>query len=221
MAGPGERPDERPLSASDLKDITCQTLQHYDENAESFWKGTKDHDVEQNIEALLESMSGSPPFRILDLGCGPGRDLIRLAALGHTPVGLEGAFTFVKMAREKSGCEVLHQDFLALDLPHQQFDGVFANASLFHVPRQELGRVLGELWETLKPDGILFSSNPRGHNQEGWSGNRYGCHHDVDEWRRHGEVAGFEELRHYYRPAGKPCDHQPWLATVWRKAVRS
>ena len=144
-AVPGERPDERPLSASDLKDITYQTLQHYDENAESFWKGTKDHDVEQNIEALLESMSGSPPFRILDLGCGPGRDLIRLAALGHTPVGLEGAFTFVKMAREKSGCKVLHQDFLALDLPPQQFDGVFANASLFHVPRQELGRVLGSV----------------------------------------------------------------------------
>jgi SAM-dependent methyltransferase len=89
------------------------------------------------------------------------------------------------------------------------------------VPRQELGRVLRELWDSLKPDGVLFSSNPRGNNWEGWSGERYGCYHDLEEWRRHGEEAGFEEVRYYYRPPGKPRDQQPWLATVWRKIVRT
>ena len=216
-----ERHRTRVLSADDLEVIAGRTLQHYEDNAEHFWEGTKDHDVEQNIQALLDSISGAPPYRILDLGCGPGRDLIRLTALGHAPVGLDGAIAFVNMAREKSRCEVWHQDFLALDLPDDHFDGVFANAALFHVPRQELGRVLRELWDSLKPDGVLFSSNPRGNNREGWSGERYGCYHDLEEWRQHGEEAGFEEVRYYYRPPGKPRDQQPWLATVWRKIVRT
>jgi SAM-dependent methyltransferase len=66
------------------------------------------------------------------------------------------------MARAHSGCEVWHQDFLKLDLPEAHFDGVFANAALFHVPRQALPHVLLELHATLKPGGVLFSSNPRG-----------------------------------------------------------
>jgi SAM-dependent methyltransferase len=69
---------------------------------------------------------------------------------------------------------VLQQDFLRLDLPLARFDGVFANASLFHVPSRNLARVLQQLHSTLKPGGVLFSSNPRGANQEGWSHGRYG-----------------------------------------------
>jgi len=103
-------------------------------------------------------------------------------------------------------------------LPPARFDGVFANASLFHVPSRELPRVLGQLHATLKPGGVLFSSNPRGENQEGWNHGRYGAYHDLEGWRRMLTAAGFSELDHYYRPAGLPRDQQPWLATVWRKA---
>jgi len=65
------------------------------------------------------------------------------------------------MARAHSGCEVWQQDFLQLELPENYFDGVFANAALFHVPRQELPRVLLELHATLKPGGVLFSARTR------------------------------------------------------------
>ncbi|MFC1665759.1 class I SAM-dependent methyltransferase [Pseudomonadota bacterium] len=205
------------LSAFDLQAISGKTLQYYDENASSFCTGTADHDVDQNIDALLAAISGLPPFRILDFGCGPGRDLNKFKSLGHEPVGLDGSAAFVSMAQRSSGCEVLRQDFLALDLPASYFDGVFANASLFHVPQQELARVLATLWQTLKPDGVFFASNPRGNNQEGWSANRYGCFHDLDQWRGYVVEAGFKELRHYYRPPGRSRDQQPWLATVWRK----
>jgi len=151
----------------DLPRIAAATLAHYNRQAEDFREGTRDHDVSQNIAALLRHLEGEPPFTLLDFGCGPGRDLAAFTALGHRAVGLDGAARFVEMAREATGCEVLHQDFLALDLPPARFDGVFANASLFHVPGSELPRVLGELRATLKPGGVLFSSNPRGANQEG------------------------------------------------------
>ena len=201
----------------DLAPISGRTLEHYNAHAASFWEGTRDHDVSQNIDALLRHIRGTPPFRILDFGCGPGRDLIAFRALGHEPIGLEGSSQLAAMAREHSGCEVWEQDFLALDLPAESFDGVFANASLFHVPSRALPDVLGDLRETLKPDGVLFSSNPRGNNQEGWSGGRYGAYHDLESWRVFVTAAGFTELEHYYRPPGLPREQQPWLASVWRK----
>ena len=206
------------LMPQDIEAVSVRTLEHYDRNAEDFWRGTRDHDVSQNIGALLRHIEGEPPFTILDLGCGPGRDLKAFADLGHVAVGLDGAARFVEMAREYSGCEVLRQDFLKLLLPAGRFDGVFANAALFHVPGQELPRVLRELHATLKPRGVLFSSNPHGNNEEGWNRERYGAYWDLETWRRYLAAAGFTELEHYYRPAGLPRERQPWLATVWRAA---
>jgi len=205
------------MKALDLGEIAARTLEHYDQHAEDFRDGTRDHDVSQNIAALLRHIEGEPPFRILDLGCGPGRDLETFSRLGHQAIGLEGAARFAAMARADTGCTVWQQDFLALDLPDRHFDGVFANASLFHVPSRELPRVLRELHLTLVPGGVLFSSNPRGSNEEGWSQGRYGAYHDLETWRRHMTDAGFIELEHYYRPAGLPRAQQPWLASVWRR----
>jgi SAM-dependent methyltransferase len=196
---------------------SARTLAHYEVHAARFWEATRDHDVTQNCAALVGAIEGTPPFTILDLGCGPGRDLAHFRSVGHEAVGLDGCHSFCEMARRHSGCEVLEQDFLALDLPSAHFDGIFANASLFHVPASDLPRVLRELRHALKPRGVLFSSNPRGNNEEVWHGERYGCYWDLDRWRAFVTAAGFEELAHYYRPEAKPRAEQPWLATVWRR----
>ena len=205
------------LAAPDLEQITRTTLGHYEQSAAGFREGTRDHDVSQNIAALLRHIRGEAPFAILDFGCGPGRDLRRFTELGHCAIGLDGTPRFAQMARDDSGCEVWQQNFLELDLPSERFDGIFANAVLFHVPSQELPRVLRQLWATLKPGGVLFSSNPRGDNQEGWNGERYGAYHDLTAWQALLTAAGFVELEHYFRPAGLPREQQPWLASVWRK----
>ena len=207
--------DEK-LKPQELAAIAERTLDHYDRHADDFWRGTRDHDVGQNIEALLQHIEGEAPFTILDLGCGPGRDLMAFTEIGHIAVGLEGSARFVEMARAHSGCEVWQQDLLKLDLPAGRFEGVFANAVLFHVPTQELPRVLQELRACLKPRGVLFSSNPRGNNEEGWDRGRYGAYWDLATWRRYLSSAGFDEISHYYRPVGLPRERQPWLATVWR-----
>jgi SAM-dependent methyltransferase len=207
------------LTAEQLAALSAATIAHYDDTAESFAAATRDHDVSQNYAALLDAIEGAAPFTILDVGCGPGRDLAYFTAQGHIAVGVEGSLRFVEMARASTGCEVLHQSFLELSLGEARFDGVFANASLFHVPTQELPRVLASLHAALRPRGVLFTSNPRGYDEdsEGLKGRRYGAYHTLETWRRYVSTAGFTELHHYYRPAGKPRDEQPWLATVWRK----
>jgi SAM-dependent methyltransferase len=123
------------LHPQDLQKIAHLTLEHYNQRAEEFWEGTRDHNVSQNIEALLQHIEGEPPFTILDFGCGPGRDLKVFAEQGHVAVGLEGAEHFAAMARAHSGCEVWQQDFLKLELPGKYFDGVFANAALVNGSR--------------------------------------------------------------------------------------
>ena len=193
------------------------TIGHYDRVADDYWYGTRNHDVSQNYEAFLEAIEGKPPYDILDFGCGPGRDLQYFKSLGHAVMGLDGSKALASMARANSGCEVLQQNFLAMNLSERRFDGVFANASLFHVPSQELPRILLEVYTTLKSCGVLFCSNPRGNNEEGLGGSRYSCFYDLDTWRDYVIDAGFIEVQHYFRPTGLPRHRQPWLATVWRK----
>jgi len=204
--------------SSGLEQIAALTLAHYDERAESFRDGTRDHDVSQNVDALLRHITAPSPYTILDFGCGPGRDLKTFSGLGHRAIGLDGSERFVRMACEESGCEVWHQEFFSLALPDGHFDAVFANASLFHVPRAELPRVLAQLYVALKPGGVLFCSNPHGLDVEGWNAGRYGTYHSLETWRSFMRQAGFAELEHFYRPAGLPREHQPWLASVWRRS---
>src|SRR6202521_2912409 len=166
--------------AEQVRGLSDATIGYYDRSARAFWDGTGPPDVSKNYTAFLGAIEGDPPYSILDLGCGPGRDLSYFRSLGHEAVGLDGSQQFVAMARSHSQCEVLHQDFLAMKLPESRFDGIFANASLFHVPSQELLRVLLELFCTLRPRGVLFSSNPRGNNEEGLSNDRYACFFDYD-----------------------------------------
>ncbi len=207
------------LSPEEARQTARTTLAFYDRFAEAFWHGTQDHDVSQNRAALLDHIAGDGPYTILDFGCGPGRDLATFRDQGHEAIGLDGAQRFVEMARQQTGCEVWQQDFLDLRLPPERFDGIFANAALFHIPSQALPRILGQLWDTLKPNGILFSSNPRGNDQEFWQDQRYGSFYTFETWRQLLTQAKFQEVTHYYRPPGKPRRQQPWLATVWRKTV--
>src|SRR5215208_6256604 len=103
-----------PYSPEQVRRFGETTIAYYDRFAREFWHGTRHHDVSQNYAAFLEAIEGDPPYSILDLGCGPGRDLSHFRSLGHKAVGLDGSQQFVAMARAHSGCEVLHQDLLAL-----------------------------------------------------------------------------------------------------------
>ncbi len=215
---PNGNPDKPPnaLDKAQLRHVSEITIGHYDRAAEFYWDGTQNHDVSQNYEALLEAIGGDPPYAILDLGCGPGRDLRYFRSLGHDAMGLDGSMKFVTMARRYSGCDVLHQDFIAMNLPVNRFDGIFANASLFHVPSQELPRVLAELAESLKPRGpVLLKSEGKQRRRRqrrllqlillSYHLARF-CHC----CRVHGGTA-------LLPPPGLPRHKQWWLATVLRK----
>ena len=205
------------LPSAELRALLDATLAHYEGRAEAFWAATRDHDVTQNRDALLAALGPGGPWTILDVGCGPGRDLKAFSELGHRAIGVEAVPRFVAMARAHSGCEVWQQDFLALDLAEASCDGVYANASLFHVPRQSLPLVLTRLHAALRPGGVFFASNPRGAGEEGYRDGRYEVLYDWATWRRLVEATGFDLLSQYYRPGDVPVAHARWIASVWRR----
>lgn len=88
--------------------IADATLSHYSQRAVQFWEGTKDHDVSQNRAALLRHLPQDRPLRLLDLGCGPGRDVQYFSALGHEVTGLDGCREFVQMAKQVCAHQALH-----------------------------------------------------------------------------------------------------------------
>jgi SAM-dependent methyltransferase len=103
-----------PYDVEQVRRLGETTIAYYDRFARAFWEGTRHHDVSQNYAAFLNAIESDPPYSILDLGCGPGRDLSHFRSLGHEAVGLDGSQQFVAIARAYSGCEVLHQDLLVI-----------------------------------------------------------------------------------------------------------
>jgi SAM-dependent methyltransferase len=196
------------------------TIAEYQLTAESFRVGTWEHDVSQNRSALLAAMPRQPG-KILDLGCGPGRDLVAFQELGQDVTGLDATPAFVAMAQQAANCPVWQQSFLALDLPANYFDGIFANASLIHVPSQEMLRVLQDLQHSLVAQGALVMSMVRG-DYEGLADRPTGARY-VSGWEYATLVpllisAGFQIVQHYYRPPGMPIEQQSWLVIVAQKA---
>ena len=216
-----------PMSANELLAASVDTVADYGAVATEYAAGNANHDVTQNVDALLSRLADrGSSLDLLDLCCAGGRDLITFTKAGHSAVGLDGSAEFCAIARQAAPtCEVWHQDLQQLDLPGLRFDGIFANACLFHIPSASLPTALAALHKTLKTGGVLFVSNAHGFgkDREGWTQGRtdctrsYVCWLSEATWVRHCEAAGFELLDKYYRPPGRPQEQQPFLATVWRK----
>ncbi|HEX2256635.1 MAG TPA: class I SAM-dependent methyltransferase [Afifellaceae bacterium] len=197
--------------------LSGSTIGHYERHAPDYLRFTVDHDIGESYAAFLAALDGTGGRRILDLGCGVGRDLRHFREAGYDAVGLDGSEAMAETARRLSRCPVWQQDLFALDLPEGRFDGVFANASLFHVPPRRLPDVLVNLAHALKPGGILFACNPVGHDEEGWFGERYVCLYSQRSWSRLVRRSGFRRISLFHRPPGLPRRQQTWLATLWRR----
>ncbi|MDO5815837.1 MAG: class I SAM-dependent methyltransferase [Methanobrevibacter sp.] len=142
-------------------------MNYYDKNAQEFFDGTVDADMSSHHEKFLELIpeNGS----ILDAGCGSGRDTKIFKTLGYNVTAIDGSAEMCRLASKFSGANVKHMQFQEIEFTNE-FDGIWASASLLHVPSDELDLVLSKLKKSLKKKGILYASFKYGD----FEGNRNG-----------------------------------------------
>ncbi len=150
-AAPAQAPADasHPAPEAALRDAVA----YYEANAERFDAQTADLDLDHALRRFLPLLP--PGGAVLDAGCGPGRDLARLAALGYGAEGFDPSPRMAALARERAGVPVRVLDFASMDYP-PRFDGVFANASLLHVPPAGLDRAMRGIAAALAPGGALY-----------------------------------------------------------------
>ena len=163
-----------------------------------------------------------PGAYVLDLGCGAGRDLKELARRGFCVIGLEYSVPLAELARQYSRQEVWVGDMRVFDLGVRKFDGIWAVASLLHIPRNEISGVLRNLYDALRSKGILLTSMKKGERNETAPDGRNFEFYQPQEWERMLKTVGFEieghqtstEKRQTLSGDARQID---WFVTIARK----
>ncbi|NLJ52402.1 MAG: class I SAM-dependent methyltransferase [Alcaligenaceae bacterium] len=132
-----------------------KTIAYYNEHAEDFAASTFSVDMESLYQPFLENLS--PTARILDLGCGSGRDSLAFKNKGYQVDAMDYSEALVKKATELTGIPVRQQSFYELE-DVEIYDGIWACASLLHCERERLPEVIGRMLRSLKPSGVIYMS---------------------------------------------------------------
>lgn len=153
------------------------TLNYYDKFAKTFFEKTVELDMQHFYNVFEKFLfSGS---RILDFGCGSGRDSKYFLSKGYSVVSMDGSPKMCEIASKYIGKNVLCQKFDEIKFENE-FDGIWASASLLHIPKKNLKDIFKLLYKALKDDGYMYISFKYG-KYEGVIGERYFSYLNYDE----------------------------------------
>lgn len=192
------------------------TLDYYNDNASRFVEGTIDVSMTCIQDKFLSFMSAQSV--ILDLGCGSGRDSLYFKNRGFRVEAIDGSEELVKIARKTTGLPVRKLLFSELDYCNN-FDGIWACASLLHVPKAEIVPILDKCFLALKKRGIFYLSFKKG-DFEGIRNGRYFSDYtqlEVDKL-----LNGFnnnEILASFITKDARPDRTEEWVNVIVRKLV--
>lgn len=209
--------EESAYSTMGLKIITedQSTITYYEENAKSFIEDTWNAEVTEIRDAFLELLPEQAV--ILDFGCGSGRDTKYFLERGYIVEAIDGSLELCKAAGRSTGIKVKHMYFHELDA-REQYDGIWACASILHLKRQELPEMIQKMSRALKQNGILYLSFKYG-DFEGERRGRYFT--DMTEERLSGVLTGIPELnveKQWITNDGRVGrGDERWLNTILRK----
>lgn len=146
------------------------TLDYYDANAEAFVDSTFEVSMDEIYRAFLPHVAQGG--YILDAGCGSGRDSLYFHGLGYRISAFDASEAINALARQKTGLPIAHRSFFDVDERHV-YDGIWACASLLHLPDNEIPRALDLLWMALKPGATLYASFKFGEGERECDGRHF------------------------------------------------
>lgn len=168
------------------------TIAFYDEHADEFYASTVGADMGALYDAFLPLLPDGA--RILDAGCGSGRDSRAFLDRGYDVTAFDASAALVKRASALLGRPVRRLTFQEMDFS-ETFEGVWACASLLHVPRAEFDGVLARLARALVPGGVAFLSFKYGDGEEERNGRWFNSYDEVSFRAVLGGQSALEEMR--------------------------
>lgn len=164
------------------------TLTAYDNSVQAFTSNTKALHPQEQVKKFLSVLPGK---KILDLGCGPGRDAQIFVEQGFEVTRVDISPKMIEMARSKVDAQFFVMDMENLDFPANSFDGVWASASLLHIPKKRILQVFKDLYVLLVEEGVFYLSLKKGTGEGLQSDPRYG---DVQKFWSFFEKEEIEEI---------------------------
>ena len=194
--------------------MTNKTLDYYNQNAESFIQGTVSVDFKETQDKFLQLLSGK---KVLDFGCGSGRDTKYFIESGYAVTAIDGSEELCKSASAYTGIQVKHMLFQDLD-EVDCYDGIWACSSILHLPKEELKIVTQKMSRALKPNGIIYTSFKYG-NFEGERNGRYFTDFTLDVFKDFISDVKDIAIEEYWRTGDvRPGrEDEKWLNLILRK----
>lgn len=153
------------------------TLDYYNLNAKAFVDGTVNANMEEHYKQFIEYLNAGA--RVLDLGCGSGRDSLAFQKMCYEVVAVDGSEEVCKEARVQTGIDVQCMKFEELSY-QGEFDGVWACASLLHVEKSAMHGVLNKVSNALKKSGVLYCSYKYGTEERTANGRFFNDYNEND-----------------------------------------
>jgi len=193
------------------------TLKYYQDNAQTFFDGTVNVDMSSLYEAFTQHLA--PGARVLDAGCGSGRDAKAFQEMGYRVEAFDASPAMVELAQEHTGLPVKVMTFADVDWK-EKFDGIWCCASLLHVPAVELPGVMRRLADALKPGGVWYVSFKYGEGEREVDGRRFT---DMDHLNLRNLVSNIVELEvieMWNNQDKRPLKNEVWVNLLLGKEIK-
>lgn len=191
-----------------------KTIDYYNKFADEFTQATLHVDMERLYQPFFSELPECA--RILDVGCGAGRDTLAFKSKGYEVDAIDYSEELVKRAIKLTDVQVKLKSFHELD-EHEVYDGVWACASLLHCERDRLAEVLEKLLIALKPNGVLYMSFKYGDSDREKDGRDFT---DLNEEQADALLEQFDHVQQVQKWTTvdqRPDRQEKWLNLLWKK----
>ncbi|MBK1887307.1 MULTISPECIES: DUF3427 domain-containing protein [unclassified Marinobacter] len=191
-----------------------QSVAYYNAHAQQFIDETLHVDMSALYDAFLPHLPENA--HILDAGCGSGRDSREFLARGYRVTAFDASEKLAALATKAISHPVSVRTFSQVT-EHQAYDGIWACASLLHLPRQQIPQALSQLWQAIKPGGVLYLSFKRGEHQREHNGRHFtdATEAQLESWAS--ALPGLEKIATWQTADRRPGRDEYWVNGVFHK----